>query len=250
VERLSEHALANWQYWNGMAHDWVEAGERAWQSTEPYWGAWQLPESELSMLPVDMTGLRAIEVGCGTGYVSSWMARRGADVTGVDVSAQQLDTARRLSITHGVPIRFYEASAEAVPEPSASYDFAISEYGASIWCDPYHWLSEAARLLRPGGRLVFLGTHPLLMCCWALDGSKPDAELHRDWFGMHRFDWREVEVDPGGVEWFRLIRDVGFVIDDYLELQAPEGAESRAWLPVEWARRFPGEQVWKVSRTA
>ena len=52
-----------------------------------------------------------------------------------------------------------------MPLPDASFDFAISEYGASIWCDPYEWIPEAARLLRPGGRLVFLVNAPLIMLC-------------------------------------------------------------------------------------
>jgi 16S rRNA G1207 methylase RsmC len=41
------------------------------------WGNWSLPEEELRLLPDDMTGMDAIELGCGTGYVSAWMARRG-----------------------------------------------------------------------------------------------------------------------------------------------------------------------------
>ena len=61
-------------------------------------------------------------------------------------------------------------NAERVPYPDASFDLAISEYGAAIWCDPYAWIPEAARLLRPGGRLVFLGNHTLLQLC-ALDTS-------------------------------------------------------------------------------
>ena len=41
--------------------------------------------------------------------------------------------------------------------PTRSFDLAISEYGAAIWADPYKWIPEAARLLRPGGQLIFLG---------------------------------------------------------------------------------------------
>ncbi len=58
-----------------------------------------------------------------------------------------------------------EANAEEVPLPDASFDLALSEYGASIWCDPYRWIPEAHRLLRPGGRLVFLCNSPLVMLC-------------------------------------------------------------------------------------
>jgi ubiquinone/menaquinone biosynthesis C-methylase UbiE len=108
-----------------------------------------------------MTGMDAIELGCGTGYVSAWMARRGARVTGIDVSAEQLATARRLMDEHGLDITFLEGNAEATGLPDAAFDFAISEYGAAIWCDPDLWLPEAHRLLRPGGTLVFLGNHPM-----------------------------------------------------------------------------------------
>ena len=46
-----------------------------------------------------------------------------------------------------------------MPLPDDSFDLAFSEYGASLWCEPEAWLAEAARLLRPGGRLIFLTNH-------------------------------------------------------------------------------------------
>jgi len=253
-----EHVEENARYWDGMAQDWVASGERAWALEIPTWGNWSLPDAEVGLLPDDMTGLRAIELGCGTGYVSAWMARRGATVVGVDVSSAQLATARRLQEEHGVAgIDFVEASAEAVPEPDGSFDFAVSEYGAAIWCDPHVWVPEAARLLRPGGRLHFHGCHPLLMVCYPDDGSPADERLHRDWFGMHRFDWRHVELDPGGIEfnlttadWLRLFRATGFEVEDHLELQAPPDATDRYAVPASWARRWPAEQVWKLRRQA
>ena len=253
---LPEHAAENARHWDDTAHEWVESGERAWAAEVPHWGAWQLSDAEVSLLPEDMTGMRAIELGCGTGYVSAWMARRGADVVGVDVSTEQLATARRLSAEHGIDVDLRQASAEAVPEPDASFDFAVSEYGAAIWCDPHVWIPEAARLVRRGGRLHFLGTHPLALVCTPLDGSRTDATLHRDWRGMHRFDWRDAAVDPGGVEfnlaiadWMHLFRDVGFVVEDHLELFAPDPTEDRFAVPGWWAHRFPAEQVWKLRRT-
>jgi SAM-dependent methyltransferase len=255
VTSRPEHVDENARYWDAMAADWVAGGERGW-SSGPDWGAWAAPESEVRMLPEDMAGLRAIELGCGTGYVSAWMARRGAEVVGVDVSVEQLATARRLQAQHGLDrIRFVEASAEAVPEPDASFDFAISEYGAAIWCDPRVWVPEAHRLLRPGGRLRFLGNHPLVMCCYAPDGSPAQDRLHRDWFGMHRFDWRDVEVDPGGIEfnlatadWIDLFARTGFEIERYVELGARSADEDRYSVPGAWAVRWPAEQVWMLRK--
>lgn len=251
-----DHVEYNERHWNEHAHEWVAAGERRWRATEPIWGIWRTPETQLKLLPAKMAGLRAIELGCGTGYVSAWMTRRGAEVVGVDVSFEQLSTARRLAVQHGLELTLHHASAENVPEGDATFDFAMSEYGAAIWCDPELWIAEAARVLKPGGRLVFLGHHPLLMCCYGLDGSSATNELVRDWFGMRRFDWTQLTVDPGGIEfnlttaeWMRLFKRVGFVVDDYIEIRAPDlPMGERFDVPGEWARRFPSEQVWKLTR--
>lgn len=69
-----DHIALNRAGWGTEAKDYVAAGERAWAS-EPAWGIWQLPESELGLLPDDLTGLDALELGCGTGYVSAWLER-------------------------------------------------------------------------------------------------------------------------------------------------------------------------------
>ena len=78
------YVKSNRSYWDDMAGDWVAAGERSWTAEVPFWGIWGLPESSIDMLPEDMSGMSAIELGCGTGYVSGWMERRGAEVTGID----------------------------------------------------------------------------------------------------------------------------------------------------------------------
>ena len=129
------------------------------------WGIWGVPERQVRMLPETLAGLDTIELGCGTGYVSAWLARRGARPVGIDNSEAQLATARRLQRESGSSSRFSTATPRTVPLPDASFDLAISEYGASIWCDPYLWIPEAARLLRPGGRLIFLVNAVLAMLC-------------------------------------------------------------------------------------
>ena len=186
---LPEHVRRNRLQWDRWAADYVEPGRRNWNDDEPSWGIWSVPESQLGVLPDTVEGLDTIELGCGTGYVSAWLARRGARPVGIDNSEAQLSTARTLQREHGLEFPLLHGNAEAVPLPDAGFDLAISEYGASIWCDPYLWIPEAARLLRPGGRLIFLVNGVLAML------TIPDEEnaaagdrLLRPYFGMRRFE--------------------------------------------------------------
>ena len=122
------------------------------------------PKRELRVLG-DVAGLDVVELGCGTAYFSAWLARRGARSVGVDLTAAQLDTARRCQQRFGVDFPLVEADGASVPLRDASFDLVVSEYGASVWCDPQRWVHEAARLLRPGGRLVFLTNSVLATLC-------------------------------------------------------------------------------------
>jgi SAM-dependent methyltransferase len=251
-----EHVLFNQAMWDEDAPNWVDRGERSWASLEPYWGEWEVPNDQLQILPGDMSGMDAVELGCGTAYVSAWMTRRGARCVGVDISSNQLATAGRLAEQHGLEIELIHASAEELPFPDASFDFAISEFGAALWCDPHVWIPEAHRVLRPGGHLAFLTISSLANVCSPLDGSVPLTDrLERDYFGMHRFDWRE-DMDPGGIDfnlttsdWFQLFRETGFEVLDFREPRPTTGgSEIRDYVTADWARRWPSEQVWKVRK--
>jgi SAM-dependent methyltransferase len=253
MSELPEHVARNRAHWDQWAADYVESGERNWASDEPDWGIWGVLESELRMLEGDLADLDAIELGCGTGYVSAWLARRGARPVGIDNSQAQLDTARRLQRKFGLDFPLIHGNAEEVPFPDESFDFAISEYGASIWCDPYRWIPETARVLRPGGRLVFLVNAPLIMLCVPEEGEEPASDrLLRPYFGMHRIEWPDdesVEFHLPHGELIALLRSCGFEIEGLVEVRPPPDATTRYdWMPLEWARRWPCEEVWKVRK--
>jgi SAM-dependent methyltransferase len=249
----SDYEERNRRSWTGYAVEYAEAAPSAWAREEIDWGVWRVPESELGALP-DVADKDVIELGCGTAYFSSWLARRGARVVGVDLTPAQLDTARRMQQEFGVQFELVEASAEDVPLPDASFDVAISEYGASIWCDPYRWVPEAARLLRPGGELVFLVNGTIAMLCAPDEDAPPGHELLRPYFGMRRFEWSDdeaVDFHIGYGDWIRLLRENGFEILDLIEVRPPADAEyhGNVVLPdLEWARQWPSEEIWRARK--
>jgi SAM-dependent methyltransferase len=248
---VSDHVQRNREAWDSFAERYAGPGRAQWEANQPTWGIYSVPEADVGMLPPSVDGLDVIELGCGTAHVSSWLARRGARPVGIDNSPAQLKTARRLQAEFSVEFPLHLGNAEQTPFPDESFDLAISEYGASIWCDPYLWIPEAARILRPGGQLVFLVNGALLMLC------APDAEdepatdrLLRDYFGMHRFEWPDdpsVEFHLGYGDMIRLLRRCGFEVEDMIEVRPREDATtSYPYAPVAWARRWPAEEVWKA----
>ncbi len=251
---LSEYVDRNRAYWTKLADDYATRAPRAWAS-EPNWGIWNVPESAVCALP-DVVGKDAVELGCGTAYWSAWLARLGAWPVGVDITPAQLQTARAMQRQFGIEFPLIAASAEDVPLPDASFDLVLSEYGASIWCDPDRWIAEAARLLRPDGELVFLRNSTLVMLC-SLDEDFPaGTELVRDHFGLGRIEWPDdppsVEFHLGHGDWIRVLRGNGLEVLDLIELQAPEGAVTppRSYVTAEWARRWPAEEIWRARKVA
>lgn len=254
MEIVPDYLQQNRIAWDAEAPSYAPAAERAW-AAEPSWGIWGIAESELRVLP-DVAGLRVLEAGCGTAYVSAWLARRGAHPIGLDNSPAQLMTARRMQSEHNLFFPLIHGFAERLPFRRATFDLVVSEYGAAIWSDPYRWIPEAARVLRPGGELIFLGNSTLLMLCTPDGPEQPaPASLQRDFFGMHRFEWPEddppaVEFHLGHGDWIRLLRANDFEIHDLIEIQAPQDAETRYdFVTAAWAHRWPSEEIWRVRRT-
>jgi SAM-dependent methyltransferase len=252
----ADHVLRNEEAWDAFARDYVEPGRRAWQG-DASWGIWNILEEQVRLLP-DVSGLDVIELGCGTGYVSAWLIRRGARAIGVDVSKEQLKTARAFQSEFSLSFPLIQANAEGTPFRDGSFDLAISEHGACTWCDPHAWIPEASRLLRPGGQLIFLVSGTLLMLCAPEEDDVPAGpRLLRDYFGMRRFEFSDqrrpngesVEFHLGYGDWIRLFRANGFVVEDLVELRPPEGATTHyQYVTADWARRWPSEEVWKVRK--
>jgi SAM-dependent methyltransferase len=250
TEDLPDHVRRNRAAWDEWAEEYVANGEVSWGLApgEEKWGIWDIPERDVRFLPDDLAGRDTIELGCGTGYVSAWLARRGARPVGIDNSEAQLATARRLQAEHGIDFPLVHGNAERVPYPDRSFDLAISEYGASIWADPFLWVPEAGRLLRPGGRLIFLINATLLMLCMREEELPATNELVRPLRGLHRLEWPDdnsVNFALSHARWIEVLRASGFDIERLVELWPPDGATTRyPFVTPEWAAKWPSEEVW------
>lgn len=245
--------VANRWEWDGNAPSYEAPGRRAFTPegrANPRWGCWNVPEAEVGMLR-HVAGADVVELGCGTGYVSTYcLAAGAASVVGIDNSPEQLATARALQAEFDLPFPLLFGDAARTPFADASFDVAISEYGAAIWCDPYAWIPEAARLLQPGGCLAFLGNSVAAMLAVREFEAEGPAEerLVRPQRGMHRFAW----LDSVGVEYhishgdmIRLLVGSGFEVEDLVELYIPDGAQSTyTFVDHEWGARWPVEEVW------
>jgi len=245
--------VADWTQANAEHTD--ASAQRAWTHEGILWGVFAIPEEQVRALPEDVSGLDVVELGCGTAYFGSWLARRGARVVGVDPTPAQLATARRMMAETGIEFPLVEAPGEAVPLPDRSFDLALSEYGASLWADPLHWVPEAARLLRPGGLLVFLVNSTLVYLCAPSGEGQVGEELQRDQFGMYRMQWEDttgIEYHLSHSGWIALLREHGLELEALHELRPhPEAVDPSYYdfVTVDWAARWPAEEIWVARRT-
>lgn len=104
-------------------------------------------------------GKRVLDVGCGNGYVLSRYARHGAEVCGIDLTETALNLSRRRFELEGLKGEFRATDGNRIPYPDASFDIACSMGVLHHIEDPRPMLTEMARVLRPGGRLILMFYH-------------------------------------------------------------------------------------------
>jgi SAM-dependent methyltransferase len=250
----SDELAVNRALWTVVNAEFTDArAHEAWAANDFAWGLFANPERQLCVLG-DVADLDVIELGCGTAYISAWLARLDARPVGVDVTPAQLDTARRCQEEFRLSFPLIEANAEGVPLPDDSFDLAVSEYGACVWCDPARWVPEAARLLRPGGRLVFLTNSVQVTLCVPEEGGHAADRLLRPQMGASRLQWPGggFEFHPSHGEWIRILRESGFVVEALHELYAPDDAKTHEYYDIataQWARKWPVEDLWTARLT-
>jgi SAM-dependent methyltransferase len=251
-DRAAELAL-NRELWTLVNERFTgPAAAALWAQREVVWGLFGVPDRSLGVLG-DVAGHDVLELACGTAYFSAWLARAGARPVAVDLSAAQLATARALQRGQGPAFPLVQADAAQVPLADRSFDLVLSEHGAAAWCDPEQWLAESARLLRPGGRLVFLTNSLLSALCVPVDEGVATEQLQRGQQDAYHVRWPGggAEFHPSHGDWIRLLRRTGFTVEALHELYAPPAARDHAFyeiVTVEWASKWPAEELWVARR--
>jgi ubiquinone/menaquinone biosynthesis C-methylase UbiE len=98
----------------------------------------------------------ALDVGCGTGFLSLELAARGHRVVGVDLAPAMLEAARRKAAAQRLAVRFETADAEQLPYPAQSFELVISRHVLWTLPNPQAAIADWLRVLRPGGRLAII----------------------------------------------------------------------------------------------
>ena len=210
---------------------------------------WSAPESELQILG-DVVGLDAVELGCGTAYVSAWLARRGARPVGVDVTPAQLESARRCMRETGLEFPLVEADARG--DRAAGRERRPRRTRSTA---PRSGSTRTAGSPRPRGCCAraagssSCATRRCSILCSPDEGAA-DERLHpaavRDC--PARVARRAASSSPSATAtWIALLRASGFEVERLVELQAPASAGDHRYydsVTVEWASRWPAEEIW------
>ncbi|MFL5915327.1 MAG: class I SAM-dependent methyltransferase [Gaiellaceae bacterium] len=168
------------------------------------------------------SGDRVLDVACGTGGVALRAARAGADAVGIDISADQLEKARRAA-AEGLAIRFDEGDAQRLPYADAEFDAVASAFGAVFAPDHHRVAAELARVCRRGGRL-------------ALTARPAD-----DWSETHARAGRTYVEDVAAREWAKE-EHVRVLLGDAFKLELQTG---------EWrVEAESGEALWELASTS
>lgn len=249
---LHDHEARNQVAWDADSDEYqARHGQQLAASGGLAWGTTNIPEAELRILG-DVVDKDILEFGCGAAQWSIGLARAGARPVGLDLSARQLEHARRAMAAAGVDFPLVHASAEAVPLPDASFDIVFCDHGAMTFADPHRTVPEAARLLRPGGLFAFNHGSTIETLCWPIGAEAPGDRLVHDYFDLHSvIDDGETVFNLGYGAWIRLFRANGFVVEDLIEPRPGPDATStyRDADALAWSRRWPAESIWRLRRS-
>ena len=191
-------------------------------------------------------GLDILDAGCGEGYLSRILAKKGANATGIDSSTKLIEAARSQNLADVPSVSFDIGSVDDLPYPDSAFDLVVCNHLVNDLFDPSKPISEFARVLRSSGRLIILMLHP---CFYNKHAERDQAT--NGMIASSYFDIRSVEqtFEVGGltspaanIAWFRPLefyteelRKSGFAITSLTEPHpSPKQWRTDGW----WRKGF------------
>lgn len=213
VPEMDEGAQAS--YWNAISDMYREITRI--DDQDFHYGPLLAGESELQLLPPLKAGMTSLELGCGEGQNSRWLARQGLHCVAVDISEGQLAYARKDAEAEGLEIDFRCASVEQFDPAGATFDLITSSHAFEFVAEPFEQVKRIAGWLKPGGTLMISTVHP-----------------------VYNGEWVSAEEEDGSETWGRLLINYFRPIDDVREQPTGEGVPviSRAYPVSAWFNAF------------
>lgn len=228
------------RYWNENAEVWTALARQGYDVYRDYLNT----PAFLAMLP-DVAGLAGLDIGCGEGYNTREVAKRGAHMTAIDIAETFIAHAARHEEEAPLGVRYQQASAVELPFADASFDFAMATMSLMDMPEQDRAIAEAFRVLKPGGFLQFSISHPCFATPrwqWVCDADgERKALLCGDYFHSEQGDvaeWIFSAAPPEATAglrkfrvplfqrplswWLNLLLETGFVLERVEEPCASE----------------------------
>jgi len=170
------------RYWDDLAELYQK--ETRISTDDFHYGPLLPGDSILRLLP-DASGLRSLEIGCGAGQNSIFLAKQGAQCIAIDISEKQLEHGRKIAAAANVDVDFRRVSMDSLREgllPDHSFDFIHSTYALPFSADPAKVIADCAAILNPGGTFLLTTGHPLYAGEWLDIGDGEEGLFLPDYF--------------------------------------------------------------------
>jgi len=232
----------NKRHWDAIAlRDWPKKADLRKQIRDglPYL---EQMEPKLSSHLGVVIGKKVIVLQFGDALVLLALAKKGALVTGVDLSSEQIRLAKESADYCDVDVKLVEADCQNLPEsiPNNHFDLAIAECGIFIWIENLDaWMRNAYKALRKGGRLIVSDFHPLSICTKGWREGEA-VTFTRSYFDQQPQVCQEENVPPS-IEFLWKLSDVisaaiqaGFNIDHVEEYYVKEKVKGTPLIPTDF----------------
>jgi len=259
--KCRNYAIINKYIWNIESKEYQKLHKKDLNPNEFIWAASpRSSEKELKLLG-NFKNKKILELGCGGGQCSIWLAKNGGNCVGLDISKAQLNYAKVLQKKNNVKFPLIEGNAEDLSYfQEKSFDIIFSVFGAIGFININKCFKEINRILRDGGIFVFSWYSPIFDCY--PHKGKNQLRIYRSYFNQAPIYDREIVLvnNPKRSklkaidfhytygDWYRSLVKNGFFLIDIIE---PPVYDNDNWnstwknFPKYKIKMIPSTTIWK-----